>query len=280
MGQSAGELVEKKVEGISYQKNNRGIKKESNQRVGNESHDTKRVNIVHSHAGDIGEESNDAVGDSAGGSVVVQGDEGVHLELGGAEQALDHDETQSLEDDATTLDEETKHVELDLAEGSDNDTNDNDGDIAKGLEVGRSNSKGPGGEESHDSVGSLYDQLLVYARFCVTSEGSSAYLQHLDEGNTEVEIGQVTADKRQAEHDTDGDNGTTIRDTSVSSNLPRSSPDTIYIVDYSRIGAGGHGDLVAGVQDGGELGQTLGHGSSEDHVPCCEEECCGSGISC
>jgi hypothetical protein len=50
-------------------------------------------------------------------------------------------------------------------------------------------------------------------------------------------------------------------------------------VDYLRISAGGHWDLVAGVQDGGELGQTLGHGSSEDHVPCREEEGCGSSIS-
>jgi hypothetical protein len=46
------------------------------------------------------------------------------------------------------------------------------------------------------------------------------------------------------------------------------------IVDYLRISAGGHWDLVAGVQDGGELGQTLGHGSSEDHVPCREEKGC------
>lgn len=140
---------------ITYQKNNRGVKKESNQRVGNESHDTKRVNIVHSHAGDIGEESNDAVGNGAGGSVVVQGDERVHLELSRAEQALDHDEAQGLKDDTGTLDEETEHVELDLAERSDNNTKDNDTDIAEGLEVGRGNSEGPGGEESHDSVGGL-----------------------------------------------------------------------------------------------------------------------------
>jgi hypothetical protein len=52
--------------------------------------------------------------------------------------------------------------------------------------------------------------LLVYARRLTKSEGSGAYLQHLDEGNTEVEIGQVTADERQAEHDTDWDNSTTV----------------------------------------------------------------------
>lgn len=38
----------------------------------------------------------------------------------------------------------------------------------------------------------------------------SAYLQHLDEGHTEVEVGQVTANQTQTEHDTDGHNGATI----------------------------------------------------------------------
>lgn len=195
----------------SYQKNNGGVKKESNQRVGNQSHDTKRVNVVHSHTGNIGEESNDAVGDGTGGSVVVQGDERVHLELSGAEQALDHDEAQSLEHDTTTLNQETKHVELDLTEGSNDDTEDDDSNVAQGLEVGGSNSKGPGSEKSHDGVGGLYDQFLVHVRRDDMAEGSCAYLQHLNERNTEVEIGQVTADERQAEHDTDGDNSATIQ---------------------------------------------------------------------
>lgn len=140
-----------------YQKDNRCVKKESNQCVGNESHDTKRVNVVHSHARNIGEESNDAVGDGTGGSVVVQGNKGVHLELSRAEQALDHDKAQSLEDDTTTLDDEAEHVELDLAKGSDNNTDDNDSDIAEGLEVSRGNAEGPGGEQSHNRVGSLQD---------------------------------------------------------------------------------------------------------------------------
>lgn len=42
----------------------------------------------------------------------------------------------------------------------------------------------------------------------------------------------------------------------------------------SRIGARGHRDLVARVQDGGEASQTLGHEGREQHVPCCEEEGC------
>lgn len=66
---------------------------------------------------------------------------------------------------------------------------------------------------------------------------------------------------------------------SVRNGRPRSIAETYGIFNHSRISAGGHGDLVAGVKDSGELGQTLGHGSGEDHVPCCEEERCVSGIS-
>ena len=38
----------------------------------------------------------------------------------------------------------------------------------------------------------------------------SAYLEHLDEGNTEVQVGQVTTDQTQAEEDTDGNDGTEV----------------------------------------------------------------------
>ena len=37
-----------------------------------------------------------------------------------------------------------------------------------------------------------------------------AYLEHLNESNTEVEVHEVTADQTQAEEDTDGDDGTEV----------------------------------------------------------------------
>ena len=37
-----------------------------------------------------------------------------------------------------------------------------------------------------------------------------AYLEHLNESNTEVEVREVTADQTQAEEDTDGDDGTEV----------------------------------------------------------------------
>lgn len=41
---------------------------------------------------------------------------------------------------------------------------------------------------------------------------------------------------------------------------------------YSRVSARSHRDLVTGVEDGGETGQNLGHGSGEHHMPCREEQ--------
>lgn len=144
------------MRGETNQKHNRSVQQESHQGVGNKSHNTKRIDVIHTHAGEIGEEGDNAVGDSAGGGVVVQRDEGVHLELGRAQQTLDHDQTQSLEDDTGDLNDEAEHVELDLTEGGDHDTDDNDAHVAQGLVVGRSNAKGPSGDQGRNSVGSLH----------------------------------------------------------------------------------------------------------------------------
>lgn len=50
-------------------------------------------------------------------------------------------------------------------------------------------------------------------------------------------------------------------------------------VDYSRISARGHGNLVTRVEDVGEASQNLGHGGGEHHVPCREEQRCGRRVS-
>lgn len=195
----------------SYQKHNGSVQHESNQSIGNESHDAKRIDVGHGHTRDIGEKRDNAVGDGTGRGVVVQRDKGVHLELGRAEETLDHNQTQSLEDDTANLNDETKHVELDLTEGGNNHTNHNDGHIAEGLEVGGSNSEGPGGKQGCNGIGGLQrisiDWLWV---FRIHEISKSTYLQHLNERNTEVKVGKVTADQTQTEHDTNGHNGTTI----------------------------------------------------------------------
>ena len=77
--------------------------------------------------------------------------------------------------------------------------------------------------------------------------GAATYLEHLDKGDTEVEIGLVTADQTHAEEDADRDN-------------------------RSQINTARHGHLLSRVEDGGEAGEDLGHDGGEDQMPCCEED--------
>lgn len=72
------------------------------------------------------------------------------------------------------------------------------------------------------------------------------YLQHLDEGNTQVEISHVTADQTQTEHKTDGN-------------------------DSAKVDTAGHLDGLAAVQNVGGTGKDLGHNGREGQVPCCED---------
>lgn len=141
--------------GFSYQENDGSVQQEGNQSVGNQSHDTQTVDVVHGHAGQISEQSDNTVGNGTGRGVVVEGNQRVHLELGRAQKALDHDQTQSLEDDTEDLDDETKTIELDFTEGGNDDTNDNDGDVAEGLVVSRGNTERPSSNQGHDGVGGL-----------------------------------------------------------------------------------------------------------------------------
>lgn len=141
--------------GLADQQNDGGVEKEGNERVGNESTDSETVDVTHGDAGKIGEEGDNAVGDSAGGGVVVERDQRVHLELGRAEQTLNHDETEGLEDNTGNLDDETKSIELDLTEGGNHNTENDDHDVAKSLHVGGSDSESPGGQKSDNSVGGL-----------------------------------------------------------------------------------------------------------------------------
>lgn len=89
---------------MTYQKHHGNVKHEGDQGVKDEGHDTQGVDIVHSHAREFSEEHDHTVGNRAGRGKVVDGNQGVHLEFGRAEETLDHDQAQSLEDDTTNLD--------------------------------------------------------------------------------------------------------------------------------------------------------------------------------
>lgn len=88
----------------TYQKHHGNVQEEGDQSVRDEGHNTQRIDIVHSHARDFSEEHDDAVGNRTSRSKVVNGNQGVHLEFGGAEETLDHDQAQGLEDDTPDLD--------------------------------------------------------------------------------------------------------------------------------------------------------------------------------
>lgn len=181
------------VHRITYQEDNRNVQHESDHGVGQESKQSNVVDVAHGHLGDFEEESSDTVHNSADRSKVVEGDKRVHLELSGAQQALNHDQSNSLEDDTTDLEQETNEDELDFTKGSNDDTDDNSRDVHKHLQVDRRHSQSPGSEQD--------------------SDGSSGF-EHLDKSDAEVQVGDITADQTQTEEETDGDDSTEVDATS------------------------------------------------------------------
>ena len=95
------------------------------------------------------------VHDGADGSKVVERNQGIHLELGRAEQSLYHDQSDGLEHDSTTLEDESNHDKFDLAKGCEDDANDDEGYIEKHLEIGLGNSQTPAGKENGNGSSGL-----------------------------------------------------------------------------------------------------------------------------
>lgn len=73
-----------------------------------------------------------------------------------------------------------------------------------------------------------------------------ANLEHLDKGNTQVEISEVTADQRQREEKANRHNGPEVYTAS-------------------------HGNFFPRVENVSEAGHDLGHDGSKEKMPCCEE---------
>jgi hypothetical protein len=97
----------------------------------------------------------DSVHDGANGGVVVEGNERIHLELSARKKALNHGKTGSLADDAGHGEEESGEDELDLANRSNDDTDNDGSDISKGLERWRGDAEGPSCEQCSDRCGGL-----------------------------------------------------------------------------------------------------------------------------
>lgn len=78
---------------------------------------------------------------------------------------------------------------------------------------------------------------------------SIGYLEHLDEGNTQIEIGLVATDQTEGEEEADGDDG-------------------------AEVDAAGHLDLLATIEQAGGPGEDLGHERGKGQMPCCQDDGC------
>lgn len=185
-------------------------------------------------ARDLAGQGDEDVHDGADGGVVVQADEGVHLKALAAEHDLYHDDADGLEGDAADLVEEADHGELDLAEGGEGDAGDDDEDVEQGGEAGVGDAPGPRGEEDGDGGGRL---------------------EHLDEGDGEVEVDEVGADEGARVEEADG-------------------------ADGAEVEARRDGELVARVEEGGGAGEELRREGGEDEVPAGEEDGCACQLRC
>ena len=227
----------------TYQEDDRNIEKEGDTGVGEESEATDAVDVAHCEDGQLSEDQNEGVHDGAGRSVVVERNKGVHLELLGAQNALNHDQTGGLEDDTSDLEEEANHDELELAERGNDDTEHDEGDVAENLEVHGRNAHAPSCEQDGDGSRGLFKLACGSSVTALVR----THLEHLDEGDTEVQVCLVTADQTQTEEETNGHNGAQV--------------------DFA-----GHGHFLSRVEDGGEAGEDLGHDGREDQMPCREED--------
>lgn len=145
---------------ITYQEDHRYVQKESDHGVGQQSEATDAGDILHAHLGHLDDDPCAEVNDGTGGRKVVERHERVHLEVAAAEEALDHDKADGFEDNATALEKEADQDEPDLAEGCDNDTDYDERDIAKRLQVRWCEAETPGSEEDSNGRSGL---LIVNA---------------------------------------------------------------------------------------------------------------------
>lgn len=171
---------------MAYQEDNGDVQSECDETVQEEREQTDMVDLVHRDLGKFPEQSNDKVHDCADWCKVVQRDQGVHLVLCRAQQPLYHGKTDGLEYDTRDLEQKADHDELDFANGCDHHSNNNRGDVQEHSEVRLRYSHAPAAEQDGDGCGGL---------------------EHLDEGDAQVQVSQVAADQAQAEKQTDRDDG-------------------------------------------------------------------------
>lgn len=171
------------------QENDGDVEHEGAETVEEEGEEADVVNLSHGDLGELPNQRNHTVHDGADGGEVVERNQRVHLEVGGAQESLDHGKSESLEDDTSNLVHDTNNDEVDFAHRRNDDTDDNGGDVEELLQVWRGHTQSPAGNQDGDGSGGL---------------------EHLNKGNGEVEVCQVTADQTQAEEDANWHDGSQV----------------------------------------------------------------------
>jgi hypothetical protein len=75
----------------TYQEHYGDVQKEGNDGVGEQGPSANAVDVFHTHVRHLPEDPDASIHNGAGRSIVVKRDKGVHLELSGTENALNHD---------------------------------------------------------------------------------------------------------------------------------------------------------------------------------------------
>ena len=173
--------------------------------------------------GRLARDGDEDVHDGAHGGVVVEADERVHALAVVRQQDLDHDEAHGLKHDPAELEQEAGPAEVDLAEAGQGDAADDEQDVEQLLDRRVLDAPGPGDRQHGHGRGGL---------------------EHLDEGDAEVEVDHVAAHEAGAVEQADGQDG-------------------------AQVEPARHLDVLAPVEQGGGARQDLGRGGGEDEVPAC-----------
>lgn len=227
----------------AYQEDDSHVQHECTCSIGNEDRYADSIEFFHCDLRNLHEESHNGVHNGADRGEVVQRHKGIHLVLGAIQQGLNEVDSDSFEDETRQLVQEAGQDKVDLAEGGNDDTEDDKGDIEKLHEVDLFNPESPTSEENCDRHSGLVWSVAV----CSCSRTDSAYLEHLDERDAQVQVGHVAAHQTQAEGEANGDNG-------------------------PQVNAARHLNLLAPIQEGGSARQDLGHNCREGEMPCCQED--------
>lgn len=217
-----------KREKQTYKADTADVQHERHHGVQKQTPQTRVVQIRNMEGAELNEQRNDEVHRCTDGGKVVQTNERVHLLAVALEQDLDHDEPHGLEHDSAELEEETGEREGDLAEAGKSDTKDDEKNVNQPRLRRLLDAPGPGGQQDGYGRGGL---------------------EHLDEGDAEVEVHHVAADETAAEEKADGDDG-------------------------AQVEAARHLDVLAAIEEGGCPGENLGGDGREDEMPTCQDSSC------